>query len=127
MSDQTDEHLNEVALAQLTWKPSVIRNVACDIVTAAVALHPLHVWPDKVNLAGVADSDKNCVGSAWRLLAKAKVIEHTTSFRRSEADGARGRTVFAYRLTSLTRAQTFLERNGVKYQPPGQLKQGGLL
>ena len=80
------------------------------------------LWPDDVDVTAVAASDKNCVGSAWRLLTKAGILEVTTDFRRSKAEGARGRKIFKYLNGSAGKARTFLKRNGGSYQQPqGQL------
>jgi hypothetical protein len=47
-----------------------------------------------------------------------KIITRTGSFRRSEAAGAHGRTVFAYVLTSRTLAESLIRRYGESVQNP---------
>lgn len=113
-----DAHLDQVAVAQLTWKPSISRDIAaCIVQTAASAAGTL--WPDEVNFTGVpclTEADKNCIGIAWRCLTKFGVIIPTGSFRRSTAEGANGRKVFEYRLASLALAQRWLKVNGYNSQ-----------
>ena len=111
MNPITDQHLNEVALKQLTWKPGALRNVAIAVVEKVVAL-PFTVWPDEIDLESIALDDRNCIGSAWRLLTKAGIVKHSGDYRRSTAETSRGRTIFRYELASLSLAQTFLTRNG---------------
>jgi hypothetical protein len=106
----SEQQLDQVALKQLTWKPSVIRNLAVDIVEKALAADTL--WPDEISLAGLSPTDRNTVGIAWRLLTRAEVIQQTGSYRKSNADGRRSGTVFEYELKSRARAETFLKRNG---------------
>lgn len=112
----TDQALDEITIKQLTWKPTVARNVAVRIVQAALADD--HLFPDEVdfeNVPSLTEADKNCIGMAWRNLVRQGVLERGTSFRRSTAPNANGRTVFAYRLARVGLAKTFLERNGVAW------------
>lgn len=117
-NDPVDDHLNEVALKQLTWKPGAMRNIA--IAIAQAFLGDRIQWADEVDLSNVAAKDKNCIGSAWRLLAKAGIIEPIGGFRRSIKEASRGRKVFKYRLASERLAKTFLSRNGVTGHTTGQ-------
>jgi hypothetical protein len=112
--DKSQAELNEVALKQLTWKPSVLRTIAVRVTNAVLAEHV--VWPDGIDVSDVRTEDVNCIGSAYRQLVKAGVIEMTRDFRRSAAKNARGRIIHAYRLASKSKAVTFLKRNGA--QPP---------
>jgi hypothetical protein len=124
MSTPTAENeLNEVAIKQLTWKPTVLRTVAVRVVNAV--LEHRVVYPDEVDVSDVRAEDVNCIGSAWRQLVKAGVIEMTRDFRGSTAKNARGRIIHAYRLASKSRAHTFLKRNGSK--PPSADPQLALL
>lgn len=112
----TDTILDEITIKQLTWKPTVARNVAVRIVQTALASD--HLFPDEVIFEGVpslTEADKNCIGTAWRNLVNQGILERGTSFRRSTAPNANGRTVFAYKLASVGLAKTFLERNGVAW------------
>jgi hypothetical protein len=114
-NQRVDGVLNAVAIKQLTWKPSQLRNIAVAITRAA--LNKSLIWPDEIDFSHVAMPDKNCIGSAWRMLTKAGVIEAIPEFRRSRAADANGRKVFHYALASRRRALTFLERNGEPYDP----------
>lgn len=107
-----ETHLDSVALKQLTWKPSAIRDVAVGIVEKII-LPPFKLWPDQVSLAAALQEDRQAVGTAWRLLSKAEIIQQTGNYRRSTAAGRRGSSVFEYQLRSMNRAKTFLRRNGV--------------
>lgn len=107
----TDQHLNEVALKQLTWKAGPLRDVAC-LIAEKVTVEPYTIWPDEIALASINSDDRNCVGSAWRLLTRAGVIKPTSDFRRSTAETSRGRKIFRYDLASMALARTFLRRNG---------------
>jgi hypothetical protein len=108
----SEAHLDSVALKQLTWKPSTIRDVAVGVVEKII-LPPFKLWPDQVSLAAVLQGDRQVVGTAWRLLSKAEVIQQTGNYRRSTAAGRHGGSVFEYQLRSMNRAKTFLCRNGV--------------
>ena len=110
--DAVDAHLDATVILQLTWKPSVLRNVACRIVRAMLdgGQFSSGLWPDQVDISDVGDDDRNTIGSAYRLLTKAAIIEPTADFRRSKAKGARGRKVFKYVLGRRSRAETFLRR-----------------
>jgi hypothetical protein len=112
----TDATLDSVLIRQLTWKPSIATAVACRIVQTA--LTDDHLWPDEVDFSQIpslTEADKNCIGLAWRNLVRQGILERGTSFRRSTAPNANGRTVFAYRLVSFGMAKTFLERNGATW------------
>ena len=75
MSD-TDAHLNEVALKQLCWKPGTVRNFG-RLIVERVSVEPFSVWPDELDVESVGVDDRNCVGIAWRLLARAEIIKAT--------------------------------------------------
>jgi hypothetical protein len=118
MNSASEQQLDQVALKQLTWKPSLIRNLAVTIVEKILATDKL--WPDEISLAGLSPDDRNTVGIAWRLLTRAEVIQQTGSYRKSNADGRRSGTVFEYELKSRARAETFLRRNGRTMIEPNQ-------
>lgn len=115
-----DATLDEVALRQLVWKPGPMRDTAIAICKSALADMSFAFWPDEVLLPELQAADRNCIGSAFRLLTKAGIIERLGSFRRSKAKGANGRTVFAYQLVSRAKAETFLRRNGATTIPKRQ-------
>lgn len=104
-------HLRDVALRQLTWKPAISRSIAVAIVNTVLKSSEC-VFTDEVDLGFVGPTDANVIGSSWKRLADAGVISPTGHFRRSTKDASKGRKVFQYRLASLARAQTFLQRNG---------------
>ena len=107
-----DTHLDDVTIRQLTWKPSVARNVAGRIVQAA--LLEGFIWPDEVCYDGVPSltaADANCIGTAWRNLTKQGILQRGSNYRRSTSDRSKGRTIFCYALASAARARTFLRRN----------------
>jgi hypothetical protein len=118
MNATSEQHLDGATIKQMTWKPGVLRNLAVTIVERALTTDKL--WPDEISLAGLSPDDRNTVGIAWRLLARAEVIQQTGSYRKSNADGRRSGTVFEYELKSRARAQTFLQRNGRTVIEPNQ-------
>lgn len=117
--NEPGDQLDKIALRQLTWKPGVIRNIAVDIVEQ-ILRPPFTIWPDKISHTSVLPDDRNTVGIAWRLLARADVIQQTGNYRKSNADGRRSGTVFEYQLKSRARAKTFLQRNKRMIQPSDQ-------
>ena len=113
--------LDSATLAQLTWKPGTARAVAVAIVQHALN-GPDVIWPDQVDYSatGMTPDDKNCVGLAFRNLQRNGIIQHGSSFRRSQAQGANSRTIFSYTLASRSRAELFLKRNGAGNGKPVQ-------
>lgn len=111
MNTTSEQQLDQVALKQLTWKPSTVRNLAIAVVEK-ILRPPYSLWPDQLNLAGVSLTDRHVVGIAWRLLTKAEVIRQTGLYRKSEAPDRNSGVVFEYELRSRARAETFLKRNG---------------
>jgi hypothetical protein len=110
MTEPTTEQLDQVALKQITWKPSVVRNIAIEIVER-ILIPPFKVWPDEIALENISATDRHVVGIAWRLLAKAEVIQQTGNYRKSTAPGRNSGSVFEYEIKSRSRAETFLKRN----------------
>lgn len=110
MNTTAEQQLDQVALKQLTWKPSVIRNIAVDI--AAKVLTAETVWPDDFPHPDLPDIDRHVIGIAWRMLIRAGVIQQTGDYRKSKATNRNGGAVFAYEVRSRARAETFLRRNG---------------
>ena len=89
-----------------------MRTIGCRIAQAALAAKHCNFWPADVDISDIALADRNCVGSAFRLLTKAGIIERLLTFERSSRESSGGRTVFAYRLVSAKLASTFIQRNG---------------
>jgi len=118
MNTHSDQ-LDKIALRQLTWKPGVVRNLAIEIVEK-VLVAPYRIWPDDIRLDKVNVTDRNIIGIAWRMLAKADVIKQTSQYRKSTAANRNAGTVFEYTLKSRARAETFLKRNSRTVQPPDQ-------
>lgn len=120
-----DAHLDDVTVKQLVWKPEPHRHIAGTIVRVALAGGGMvKVWPDQVEL-NVATGDTNCIGTAWRYLARLGVLATTGDWRRSKSKTANGRKVFAYKLASVALAKRWLKANGLE-QPAGMLKQSEL-
>lgn len=108
-----DVHLDDVIIRQLTWKPSTCQQIALAIVAFFTA-HPFNShFTDEVDLSFVSKSDTSCIGTAWRNLCRNDILEHGTNFRRSKKEASKGSTIFDYRLKSVARAKTFLQRNNV--------------
>jgi hypothetical protein len=109
---EIDAALDEAFIRQVTWKPSIMRNIAIAIVARAVWEQDRVFWADDIDLSFVGPDDRNCIGGAWRQLVKAGIVKRTDLNRRSTKEASRGRTVFKYRLASDAKARTFLDRNG---------------
>ena len=108
-----EAHLASVALKQMTWKPGIVRDVSAKIVQKALE-HGM-LWPDEVSFGGInslTPADMNCIGTAWKNLARQGIIIPTGRFRRSTTEHARGRKVFEYRTASLSLARRWLAANG---------------
>ena len=75
--------------------------------------------------------DRNCVGSAWKNLARWGVIqrlEGATDHRRSTAPGRKGGVVWRYALADAKLLRAFLRANGAdEPRPPQKLEQAVLL
>ncbi len=108
--ETVDAKLDDVAIKQLLWKPSQMRDVACSIVGSM--LYHRVAYADEVSLPALKKDDVNAVGSSWRNLTRTGIVEKTGRFRRSKKEASNGRTVWEYRLMSERLAYTFLKRNG---------------
>jgi hypothetical protein len=105
----TTQHLEKVKDLQFAFKSEAVKRYACRV--AEIAADHGAVWPDEVDVELVNEEDRNCVGGVYRWLKNAGILVHTTEFRRSKADGAKGRTIFKYLLANESLARTFLRRN----------------
>lgn len=117
-----DSALDGVALNQLVWKSESCKKIAVRICQKACACADAF-FPDEISHEGIADADANVVGSMFRYLASkkyGKIIARTGSFRRSKAEGAHGRTVFAYVLTSRALAESLVKRHDSACANPQQ-------
>ena len=111
---ENEAHLSDVVINQLTWKPTTCQQIAISIVNFFVHHpHGFH-FTDEADLSFVDSDSKNCIGTAWKRLTTQGIIERGNNFRRSTSEHSAGRTIFDYRLASVARAKTFLQRNNVK-------------
>jgi hypothetical protein len=62
----------------------------------------------------------NCIGTAFRLLIRAKVIIRVEHHRRSQRERQKGRVVWKYRLGSESLARLLIARNGRTPHTQGQ-------
>jgi len=108
---EADAQLDKISLRALTWKPGAARDIAV-LICQRILHSPWRVWPDEIELKAIAQDDRQIVGLAWRQLMKAQIIRQTGQFRKSNAAGRHGGTVFEYELLSAARAKTFIRRNG---------------
>ena len=117
-TDPVDAHIDTVLINQLVWKNPTVAALAVRVCNAA--LQHGTFWPDEVSLAGVLMDDRNCVGSVYRLLAgrRLEIVERTTQFRRSTAEGRNGSTVFAYALKNRKLAESLVKRLGGEPKNP---------
>lgn len=118
MPEETDKHLSEVLNNQLVWKnPSCVK-IAVRI--CQKALNSDKFYPEDIAHQDLPDEDVNCIGSLFKFLAgkKTAIIARTTHFKRSEAKGRRGSTVFAYTLQSRSLAESLVRRLGAKAENP---------
>jgi hypothetical protein len=106
-----DKKPDDVALKQFLFKNNKL--LACCLVIAEKALQRGKFWPDEIPCEFlVSNEDRNCIGSAWRILSKTlPIIEKTGSYRRSHTKDANGRTIFEYVLIDQALAKTLLRRH----------------
>lgn len=112
-----DAEVNLAATQLFCWKPGKVLAVAVAVVTKAVDGQAMSFWPDSVDVSFVGDDDKATIGIAYRMLTKCGLIAKTGAFRKSKTQHGHGRTIFSYRLVSLSLAYTFLGRHGQTVQP----------
>lgn len=108
---QIDATLDAVALKQFVWKSERLKAVACAIVKQLLT-DGSEGWPDEFLYKDLAKEDCNCVGMAFRFLAKNRIITQTGRHKRSQGDKSHGRIIWQYRIDSAALANTFLQRNG---------------
>ena len=114
--EQQDAELSRVLEKQVAWKIPQLQKIACAIVSAALKNDGEGVWPDDPTVVDVVEQinidDRNCVGTAWRLLGKVKLLERTQDRRKSTTKASRGTEIARWRLVSYPLARAFLRRNG---------------
>lgn len=98
----------EVLAKHLCFKPSQTTNAMLDIVEQMLAGK---TWGDEFTLSPDAAS-RNTIGTAYKLLMGAGVVQQTGAHRRSAIKEQKGRVCWEYRLVSTALARTFLSRNG---------------
>lgn len=119
---QATAKLDKVTIDQLVWKPSPVLTVAIRVTQAAIFAEGLPIWPDDIDTSDIGDDDKNCIGIAFRLLAKQDIVERqNNNTRKSKAGPRKGSYIAAYRLKNLALAKEFLRRNKV-VPPDPQMK-----
>jgi predicted transcriptional regulator len=106
---ESTKHLERVKDLHVAFKSRATMSVTFKIAKAALESSPF--YPDSVHHEDIDTRDKNTVGSAYRMLANIGLIQRTSHFRRSKADGAKGRTIFAYELVNRALAIKFLQVN----------------
>lgn len=112
-----NETLDEITISAILFKPGTCRDIMLAIANAFITAPGMAVWADEITLPYVPESSKNCIGLAWRCLAKRGMImrlEGQTDHRRSQREGSKGRTIWRYQVVNLKLLKTFTERNGVK-------------
>lgn len=102
------DSLADVNAKHLCFKPGPTTNAMLDIVTQMLGGKQ---WGDELVLTPGPD-DRNCIGSAFKILMRAGLVEQTGAHRRSAVKEQKGRVCWQYRLPSTTLARTFLRRNG---------------
>lgn len=114
-----DQDLQKVLSLQWAFKSETLRTIAVRIIQFSLT-HEF-IWPDQIEHDDIDVEDRNCIGTVFKLLANAKLLLRGDKFRRSTAEGARGRTIFCYHPGNRRLAETFLKRNSAKV-PTKQLQ-----
>ena len=116
--NKVDSELDAVALKQLVWKSPSCARIAVRICNRALS-NPVF-FPDEIDNEDIPTADMNCIGSMFRFLAgkKSNIIQRTETFKRSEAKGRRGSTVFGYSLRSRALAEALVRRLGAQAESP---------
>ncbi len=94
----------------LTFKPAQFRSAMAAIVQKGLDGSP--IWPDEVDFSKVPEDSRNAIGNSFKVLSRAGIIEQVSDWRKSKAEGQKGRRMFAWRIASVTLGETFLRRNG---------------
>lgn len=118
---EIDNHLQDVGLNLLCFKPSVMRSVMVAIVENLLA--EKH-WLDEMTLPELGPEDKNAIGGAMKTLAGRGIIkrmEGAGDHRRSKSDARRGGLAWRYIIENENLARTFLKRNDQQLPPAGQM------
>lgn len=116
-NERGDAALYDVASRHVLFKPGPIRNGMLDI--AEQLLADRIKWGDEFTLSALP-SDRNTIGTAFRLLIHAGIISRMEQHRRSIVPSHKSRVVWKYRLVSVEKAKTFMQRNGRTAHKVGQ-------
>jgi hypothetical protein len=124
---EADIALAKVFAKQVAFKGSAMHKMAVTIVRAAIQKNGTGIWPDDEQIISVVQSlpkkDRNVVGSAWRWMRAAGIMERGEQRRRSTAGPSKGREIACWHVTNFSLARTFLVRMGTdSLQPQQQLK-----
>jgi hypothetical protein len=108
-----DQHLDEIALRQFTWKNKKLLT-SCLLIAKKASEKNDVFWPDEVTFDFLlTDDDRNVIGSAWRMVTKMGLVEKTGNWRRSTFQASAGRTIFEYRCINNALARAFVKRYDV--------------
>lgn len=119
--------LDEVTIHQLLFKTDKMKALVLTILEEA--LRSGRFWPDEISIDFLGKEDRNCVGTAYRILSPQKkddagkargpgigIIAKTGQFRSSKAKGQNGCAIFEYMLIPSQRraAWAFVSRHNPK-------------
>ena len=114
-NEQIDAELAHVLEVQVSFKNRNMLAIACGVVQAALEKNGSGIWPDDESVlkvtANVAGDDKNCIGTAWRLLLRVGLLSRTGDRRRSTAASSKGREIARWTCSNRRLCETFLSRN----------------
>lgn len=118
VADHATEALADINAQHLCFKPGPTTNAMLDIVTQMLEGKQ---WGDELVLTP-GPNDRNVIGTAFKLLMRAGLVEQTGAHRRSAVKEQKGRVCWCYRLPSTALARTFLKRfNRVPTEPQMEL------
>lgn len=112
-AQEVSAHLDSVTIKQLTWKPDITRDIAVQL--ADRFIRDRIAYTDEVDLSFVPTFHANCIGTTYRRLKQAGIIEETGRCRQSsmkKKPGRKGSKAFQWRLKSEALARKFIEVNG---------------
>jgi hypothetical protein len=112
ITPEAEAELLKVTALQFTFKPGPMTMTMCEIVLQLTVAPNMRLWGDEFSFQA-GDDDRNCIGTAFRMLMKANVIERLTEFRRSEVKVQKGRVVWHYAINDYRLAKAFLKRYGI--------------
>lgn len=105
----SEEALYKVAAQHVVFKAGKTTAVMVELVRQLVPDRLL--WGDEFEFNVDRVHDANVIGTAFRLLLRARVIDRVSEYRPSTRKEQNGRLVWRYRIANLTLARAFLKRN----------------